>query len=504
MKICFLLQRRFAYIGWEMANLLEEKYGVHEFSGYVSMRTGFDFIKKHSTPRFSPLVLDQEIHARYKNEIIDPEFIKKLEEDFGLPNLWPYLELDRIIRSGQLIRAYPYDTPLYDHEDMIRLVQVTAKAINKLLDEAKPEVIIFSVVGALYGLMLYAMAKKRGIKTLVIHCGRVGAKHTLSEDFHSFSYVNERFEKYQAGLAPSPADLSWAKAKLEKFRCRPEPYRAIDRPEFQPYNRRRQFSFLRPAKFINSVTFRFKTIAAYLKDPFRSDYDNVNPFWEIWDSFKKKIRVLVGFGDFYDLPDLAEAFALYPLHREPEITTLLYAPFYKDQLWLIKQLARSLPLNFKLYVKEHTAMVGERRRAYYQELKKIPNVKLINPEVKTFSLLQSAKLIFTISGTAGWEAVQLKKPVIIFSDIFYSRLPMVKKCVAIAELPYLVKDQLENFKHDEAALLNFLTALKQESADIELAKIWQAKNLSELKNIKAELMPLVDLTAAKLNLKPIK
>jgi hypothetical protein len=35
MKVCFYLQRRFAFLGHEMAVLLKEKYGVKDFCGYV-------------------------------------------------------------------------------------------------------------------------------------------------------------------------------------------------------------------------------------------------------------------------------------------------------------------------------------------------------------------------------------------------------------------------------------------------------------------------------------
>lgn len=167
-------------------------------------------------------------------------------------------------------------------------------------------------------------------------------------------------------------------------------------------------------------------------------------------------------------------------------------------------MARSLPLNFKLYIKEHAAMVGTRPRSFYQELKKIPNVKIINPTIDGLSLTEHAKLIFTVSGTAGWEAIQLKKPVIVFGDVFYNKLPMVKKCITTEQLPYLVKEQIENFQHDEKALINFITAIFQESVDVDLVQIWQAEGASQVEAKKNQLLPLVDLIAKKLHLKSLK
>lgn len=503
MKICFLLQRRFAVIGHTLAKLLNKKYDTEELCGYVFTRNGYNFIKSQPVPAFTKLLLDEDIHGCYKTEIIDQAFIKKLEDDYGLPNLWPYLELDRIIRSSQLVRAYPYDKPRYSHEDMIKIVQVTAKEIIKFLDEEKPDAIVFSVVGSLSALLFYEIAKKREIKTLVLHCARVGVKHTLSENYKNFSYVNNLFNKIQNNEVSFPEHYQTVIKYLEKLRQKSKPYRSLDLPEFKPINRRRQFSFLLPKKLLWSIYWRLTIIFQYLKNPYRDDYSNLNPFLEIWDNLKRKIRVLIGFNDLYDEIKTGENFAFFPLHLEPEITTLLYAPFYKDQLWVIKQAARSLPLNFKLYVKEHPAMYGYRPRRFYKELKKIPNLKLLKPEVDTFSLVQNAKLILTISGTSGWEAVQLKKPVIIFSDIFYGQLPLVKKCSAIEELPFLVKEQLKNFQHDEPALINFLIAIYEESVDLNLAQIWQVESASQVDAKQAEFLPLVDLLAKKLGLKQI-
>jgi hypothetical protein len=503
MKICFFLQRRFAYIGYALASHLNQKYGVQEFCAYVQVRQGYDFIKKQTSPHFTQVLLDEDIHNRYKNEKVDWEYLKKLERDYGLPNLWHYIEPDRIVRSSQLIRAYPYDTPPYSHEEMARIVQVKAKAITKFFEEEKPDVIIFSVVGSIDSLLLCEIAKRKNIKTLHLKYARVDIKQTISENYEDYSYVNDLFDKLQAGEKSLPEYRAEAIAYLKKFRQKPEPYCSLDLPKNRPIDRRRQFNFLKPTKLLWSIYWWPKNIVNYLLNPHRDDFSNVNPFLEIWDNFKKKIRMLYGYENFYDQANCKENFAFFPLHKEPEISTLLFATFYKDQLWLIKQISRSLPLDFKLYVKEHTAMVGSRTRNFYKELKKIPNVKLIKPTVEGLTLINEAKLILTISGTAGWEAIQLKKPVITFGDVFYNRLPMVKKCIAIERLPYLVKEQLENYKYDETALINFLTAIYHESVDVDLIQIWQIEGAGKVKTKKDQLLPLADLIAKKLNLNPI-
>ena len=123
MKGCIFLQRSFARVGHAMAIVFKEKYGVDEFCGYVALRTSLGFLKRQKNVKYHRLLLDEDLHEQYKNEIIDYDYLRWLEEKYGLPNLWPYVLVDRIIMHGQLVREYPYDQPLYTHEDILKIIQ---------------------------------------------------------------------------------------------------------------------------------------------------------------------------------------------------------------------------------------------------------------------------------------------------------------------------------------------------------------------------------------------
>src|SRR3989344_3160440 len=96
MNVCLLLQRRFAYIGHFIAAHLHEKYGVDNFSAYVYRRQGLTFLKNQNDLSYSSLLLDEELHAEYEKEKIDPPYLQWLEKEFGIPNLSPFLEIDKI------------------------------------------------------------------------------------------------------------------------------------------------------------------------------------------------------------------------------------------------------------------------------------------------------------------------------------------------------------------------------------------------------------------------
>ncbi len=504
MKVCFLLQRRFAYVGHAMAAAFKKRYGVDQFCGYVYSRSSLEFLKSQKEINYTKLLLDEDIHPRYKDEPLNLAYLKWLEKEYGTPNLWPFIDIDRIIRHGLFVREYPMDTPKYTHEEMMRLTQVYAKAIIKFLDEEKPNVIIFSVVGTLSTMLLYYIAKKKGIKTLFIETTRVGTRYTVTENYGDLSYVQNTFKQLQGGRKTYPELKKQAEQFLWDFQKTPTAYNPGDTSTARPTNRKKQFSFLLPKNLYRSLCWAVKPWTAYLANNYRGDYTVIKPWHHTWDRIKRKFRVMIGFDDLYDNPDPLENFAFFALQLEPEINYSLTAPFYKDQAWVIKQIARSLPIHFKLYVKEHPAMYGYRTRKFYKELTKNPNVKLIRPTESSLNLIRGAKLVLTLTSTAAWEGILLKKPAITFGDTFFNTLPMVKKCRTIEDLPCLIQKQLENFQYDEKALLNMLTAAYEESADLDLVQIWDIEGASQMEKKKRAVIPFVDYIAEKLSLKPIQ
>ncbi|MEK9184026.1 MAG: hypothetical protein AAB890_03055, partial [Patescibacteria group bacterium] len=172
-KICFFLQRRFAYVGHAMALTFQKKYGINKFCGYVQLRDSFEFLKSQKDIQYTKLLLEEDIHRQYKNEPLDLDYLKNLEKEYGIPNLWPFIATDRIIRYNLLVREYPYDTSKYTHEEMMRIVQVQAKAIIDFLKKERPDYIIFSVVGSISSMLLYYIAKKNGIRTLIFRPSRI-------------------------------------------------------------------------------------------------------------------------------------------------------------------------------------------------------------------------------------------------------------------------------------------------------------------------------------------
>ena len=160
--------------------------------------------------------------------------------------------------------------------------------------------------------------------------------------------------------------------------------------------------------------------------------------------FKTKIRKKFIEKNLMKKTKISESFVYFPIHIEMERSLLLGAPYYINQIEVIKSVAKSLPINFKLYVKEHPGQInrGWRSKQEYNEIMSIPNVVLLHPNFPKNELYKKCSMVFSIAGTAGFEAACFGKPTITLVDLNYSLLPSVTTLKNFEDLPNLIRESL--------------------------------------------------------------
>lgn len=162
---------------------------------------------------------------------------------------------------------------------------------------------------------------------------------------------------------------------------------------------------------------------------------------------------------YAQLDKLEGRLAFYGLHVQPENSIDVLGSFFSDQLKLIKDIRRALPFDTTLIVKEHPNFLGMKRRRFFRELQRIPNVKLIRHDVSTFDIYHRVRLVLTVSGTAAYEAGLLGVPAITFSPMYFGGLSSVFYCSDILKLKNLAGELLGDFKRDFTADAAFMEAL---------------------------------------------
>ena len=136
------------------------------------------------------------------------------------------------------------------------------------------------------------------------------------------------------------------------------------------------------------------------------------------------------------------------MHLQPEATTSFQSGIYVDQVLAIERLAKLLPPDWYIYVKENPSqneyMRGE---LFFKRLHLLPQIKYIDKKVPSAMLLQHCQFCATINGTASFESLCGGKATLIFGRIWWDFLPGVFRYHKDLDI-----QQILNYKIDSKAL----------------------------------------------------
>ena len=102
----------------------------------------------------------------------------------------------------------------------------------------------------------------------------------------------------------------------------------------------------------------------------------------------------------------------FPLITEPEVALHGIADDFFFQLTAINLLARDLPADYIIVVKEHVKALGRRPKEFYKQITDLRNVVIADPSHFRLEYINKSKAVACITGTAAWEAVVSGIPVI--------------------------------------------------------------------------------------------
>jgi hypothetical protein len=120
-----------------------------------------------------------------------------------------------------------------------------------------------------------------------------------------------------------------------------------------------------------------------------------------------------------DARDTAAPFVLVLMHKQPESSIDVAGAPFDNQLEAIRAMARTLPFDREIWVKEHSHAIGDRPPSYYRALQRTPGVRLIDPGADAFALMRKAELVVCAAGTAAMEAAVMGVPSMTFGKLFF-------------------------------------------------------------------------------------
>jgi len=463
MNVLFVTQGYYALFYLDLLPLLNQKTSLDRIGFYVTDKPNFPRYQKmaESSGLEIELLKGWEI-VSVAGEKVDLDYLKAIENEFGEPFLWNTLVMDRRVYNGVLTKFKQDYKPRFTHRQMLALLQKSFKTTLKFIEDIHPNIIIGGftpVTTAEY--IFYRCAKNKGIKYINLHPTKIQNYVTFSEEiYREFPHIRKDYEKY---LNQTKEDAFLAKAR-DYMKTKDRKYEGVivSRPRF-PYR-----NFFISALKCPFVMAKYYSKKAYLDNEIKG-YHWGYYYRNIHNPLKDKLlRTVLPYFPAEKLNELE--YAYFPLHVEPEIALSLFGREYLNQIELVRNIAKSLPVTWKLVVKDHPAGVGRRNIGYYKKLLEIPNVVLLSHYVDSAAVIEDAKIVLTVSGFSGFEAILEKKPVITFGKTFYDVLPnyIVSHVRSLQDLPNVVSELLENYRYSEKDIVCLIAAVMKNSIPLNL------------------------------------
>lgn len=368
---------------------------------------------------------------------------EKLESSFGVchwistnslaDNFWSYVRVERRLSSQAKTRRAVQEYDCFYNENFNRYLLLVQRRgehwrdffevrnefsilyykFSNLLDEKEPTIIIFANLpheGADY--ILYSLAKYREIKTLLFYQSLHPNKFfaiTNIEDFGKFTTVN-RSDRSVKVIYKEP-DLYYMKEINAKIQA-----------EKSGWHRHLLYKALsyknKTIKIMDSMKNK-RNKRIYSKSIVRQLSLKKNDIF-----YNRSIKINHVSSKILDKV-LAEKRVVYiPLHLQPELTTSALGGIYEDQLTMIEKISSELEEGYTIIVKDNPKQNSfQRKELFFRRLLSYSNVKIANYDTSSELLIDESILTATISGTAGWEALQKGKKSLVFGQAWYQSLP---------------------------------------------------------------------------------
>jgi len=373
----------------------------------------------------------------------DIEYLKSIEKKYKI-NLWNTAYTDK--------NFYQYNEfHQFSTEEILIILEQECKFFEKILDEAKPKAFLTYHTQNHHQHLIFKMCKAKGIKMLMLSPAKLAKKFFISED---------------GLLLDSDADdNNEIKIKIEN---KQDAISYLEKWDTQSY-----IAKTKNTSFESNIISRYKYILKYFLNKNKEisnqyQYFGMSKTKVLKNKIKrsmqrKKMKTFID-NNFLKIVPSNNEFIYFPLHYEPERVLLVSGQYFDNQLSMISNIAKSIPIGYKLFVKENPSQgtIGWRDESFYKYIMSLPNVELLHPSIKSKEIISKCSLVVTIAGTTGFEAVCYNKPAIMFSDQIYSKLSFVVRLREPEKLTETIKTQL-NRKTDFKELEKFINILENNS-----------------------------------------
>jgi hypothetical protein len=479
MNIFFFLGRTFLDQSLAMAKDFKARYPDASFSSFIGARSDtLDFVENYNDPEFKRIDWQSELESQWISKSLDKERLEYYRGIFGDAALQRLIISDREIGRGYVSCGQYPDTPLIlalEKDDdarwnyLVRMLDYFFEAF----EEDKPDFVFAYCIAASHALAMQMVAKYMNITFVQPVFPRVGSYFVLDDTvYQELTSVKHTYKKLLKGEVNCDAKIKEAESYLCEFR---------NKPEAPDYSKKFRNIALKNSKIISYVKIFITDIARALaiklglfgtKGVLRQR-DGFGILKENFSVFSTSRKVLKGkifepYGKYKQ-----KDYIYYPLHVDPEASTMVLAPYHTDQMAVVEAISKQMPAGKILLVKEHIPQLGKRPAYFYDRIKNMPNVHLISPFEDSYTLMKNADLTISITGTAVLEAIFINKPAMLIGNAHFTNIEGdLVVCSNISNIGEYIKKALTAEKISEDNIIKYIAAIMTEGFEYSVNDIW--------------------------------
>lgn len=426
------LQKKLSYELYSITDITDKPKKFFQNQNFVSFKQNWflhDNIKKN-------------LHS------IDYDFLTLFEEKYGI-NLWLLSQNERLFNHYN-------EYYLFSTNEILSILEDECKLYDSILEEVKPDFFITKETALHHHHLFYEMCRAKNVKILMLNQSKFGYKCLISQELHKLDF---------------PENLEHVKSNNRNFDQLQDYLKSFNMQK-QLIDHKNKFLSSKKEKIKAALEFLFFTKNTNIQNNFA--YRGRTKLRVLYKEFfyslqTRKNENYLNMISSDKIP--TSKFVYFPLHQEPERVLLIGSPFYTNQLETIRHIAKSLPIDYSLVVKEHPtqSIRGWHKPEFYQLIQNLPNVTLLHPSTQNDKIFKNCSLVISVNGTAGLEAAFYGKPSIIFTDLGYSILPSVNILNSISSLPDLIRKTLK-IKVNNNDVDRYVNLIEENSFDFDLFK----------------------------------
>ena len=450
---CYFGQNGWGVKFYFICEALKKHIKINKVSG-ISMAKGItNLLMKIKKPYMYDIWDKDKLVSSFLTKRLDRHKAEILENKYNL-SLWRIILSER--RFTNIYHTRKYSSKKYSHNELIKIVVGMFEFYEKALQDYN--IILTTPPSSSWGYVLVLVANKLNKK--VLNIDQIGIPNNqailTNSPYQRWNDVDDDFLKNKKF---NDKIIIEAKTIIKNYR----------NSQTKPSWHVQKDTQGRLIKLFNKTK-----IIRFLKNVFSRDSSS-SPFLILKEFIFFRLRkfyVINFYNSKFNEPSKREEYFYYPLHVEPEASLMLSGFRVLNQIAHLQKIAKQLPVNYKIYVKEHPTMLGWRHLSDYRSIFKIPNIKIISNDVSNHELIINSKCVLTVCGTSGWESILLKKPVILFGEAFYKNLSTVYYQENIDKFSNAIKWIENEYKHNEDELIRFLSCIVNLKIEVPYEYFW--------------------------------